>query len=201
VHSATRLAPDAIAAIVEGRHTDPFAVLGPHDANGAVAVRAFVPGAETLDVLPRDGDEVVHLTRRHAAGFFDGELPRRTRWIVCIVEISWLEVDAMRRLRKVDVAIRRDRRFREGLAEERKRETGRQQNVDIAIVTIERKPCAARCERRGCAFSERVRITGEHGNRHGKVCRCAFVSLVIKLTQSQRSGRVTIRDSYVRRLC
>ncbi len=56
---------DAIAAIVEGRHGDPFAVLGVHDG----LLRAFVPGAEML----RAGD--ISLTRRHPAGFFEGEVP------------------------------------------------------------------------------------------------------------------------------
>ena len=35
-----------IDAIVEGRHADPFAVLGIHEADGGIVVRAFVPGAD-----------------------------------------------------------------------------------------------------------------------------------------------------------
>ena len=53
--TAGALAGDDIAAIVEGRHGDPFAVLGVHDANGGVVVRAFVPGADTLEAIGRDG--------------------------------------------------------------------------------------------------------------------------------------------------
>ncbi len=74
------LSADAVAAIVEGRHGDPFAVLGLHEADGACVVRAFVPGAETVDVETRDGDRVARLERRHAAGLFDGELPQRMRY-------------------------------------------------------------------------------------------------------------------------
>jgi 1,4-alpha-glucan branching enzyme len=80
VRAATPLPAETIAAIVEGRHGDPFAVLGTHDANGTVVVRAFVPGAETVDVLTRGGEQVARLTRRHAAGFFDSELPQRIRY-------------------------------------------------------------------------------------------------------------------------
>ena len=40
---------DAIAAIVEGLHGDPFSVLGPRVIDGDIAIRAFVPGAPVLD--------------------------------------------------------------------------------------------------------------------------------------------------------
>ena len=41
----------AAKAIVEGRHGDPFSVLGLHKREGAWVVTAFVPGAERLSVL------------------------------------------------------------------------------------------------------------------------------------------------------
>ena len=44
------LNPGAIDAIVNARHGDPFAVLGPHDGS----VRAFIPGADTVAVVDRD---------------------------------------------------------------------------------------------------------------------------------------------------
>ena len=47
----TTLDPAAAQAIVEGRHGDPFAVLGPHMVGGEVVVTAFVPGAERLFLL------------------------------------------------------------------------------------------------------------------------------------------------------
>ena len=74
---ATTLPPGAIEAIVEGRHGDPFAVLGPHEVDGATVVRAFVPGADTVDAVDREGGVLASLTRRHAAGFFEGAIPRR----------------------------------------------------------------------------------------------------------------------------
>ncbi len=69
-----------IDAIVEGRHADPFAVLGVHEAGGAFVVRAFVPGADSLDALSRDGAWLATLARRHDAGFFEGTVPRRTAY-------------------------------------------------------------------------------------------------------------------------
>ncbi len=77
---ATTLPPGAIEAIVEGRHGDPFAVLGLHEADGALVVRAFVPGADAVDAVDLDGGTLATLTRRHAAGFFEGAIPRRTAY-------------------------------------------------------------------------------------------------------------------------
>ena len=52
---------------------------GLHEADGALVVRAFVPGAETRrrdDARRRAASRT--LARRHAAGFFEGAVPRRT---------------------------------------------------------------------------------------------------------------------------
>jgi len=52
------LDPHAIRAVVEGEHGDSFAVLGPHRVQtpdgAALAVRAIVPGATAVRVLPAD---------------------------------------------------------------------------------------------------------------------------------------------------
>jgi len=66
-----------IDAIVEGRWADPFAVLGLHEANGVLVVRAFVPGAESVDAVTRENELLAHLVRRHPGGYFEGTLPRR----------------------------------------------------------------------------------------------------------------------------
>lgn len=61
--------PGAIEAIVQARHGDPFAILGPH--NGTV--RAFIPGADTVSLVDRDtGLTAGPLDRLHPAGFFAG---------------------------------------------------------------------------------------------------------------------------------
>ena len=44
-----RATPDDIAAIVEARHGDPFALLGPHDTQAGTVIRALVPGAQTVE--------------------------------------------------------------------------------------------------------------------------------------------------------
>src|SRR5262249_45078297 len=65
---------DAIHAIVEGEHSDPFAVLGPHRVQTpdgtAVAVRAIVPGATAVRVLAA-GAPPAPMRRLHPAGVFE----------------------------------------------------------------------------------------------------------------------------------
>jgi 1,4-alpha-glucan branching enzyme len=69
---------DAVGAIVSSTYGDPFAVLGPHGVAGGVAISAFVPDAETLTVIERDGGApIAELERIDNAGFFWGVLKDR----------------------------------------------------------------------------------------------------------------------------
>jgi 1,4-alpha-glucan branching enzyme len=68
-----------IEAIVTGRHGNPFAVLGLHEAGKHWVARAFVPGAEELDVSAPGVTAITRLERRHPAGFFEGPVPLKTR--------------------------------------------------------------------------------------------------------------------------
>ena len=61
----------AIEALVDGRHGDPFAVLGCH----ASEVRCLAPGALGVDAIAPNGEVLARLDRRHAAGFFSGAIP------------------------------------------------------------------------------------------------------------------------------
>jgi 1,4-alpha-glucan branching enzyme len=70
----------AVDAIVAGCHGDPFAVLGVHEAGDAFVVRAFVPGAESVDAITLAGELLAHLKRRHPGGFFEGTLAQRTAY-------------------------------------------------------------------------------------------------------------------------
>ncbi|MDR6951630.1 1,4-alpha-glucan branching enzyme [Ancylobacter sp. 3268] len=66
--------------LVGGRHHDPFGLLGPHETKDGLVIRAFVPGALTLDAYDIDGAPVASLTRRHDAGFFEGLAGDRPAW-------------------------------------------------------------------------------------------------------------------------
>ena len=62
----------AITALVEGRHHDPFALLGIH---GNI-LRSFQPGATAVEVLSRaDGRVLSQLEQVHSSGLFEGQIP------------------------------------------------------------------------------------------------------------------------------
>ena len=75
---ATMIDPGAARAIVEGRHGDVFAVLGPHDRGGKGTVTAFVPGAEALWVLPEGkGEPMPAVPVEGCPGLFEAVLKKR----------------------------------------------------------------------------------------------------------------------------
>lgn len=61
-----------IDAIATATHTDPFAVLGPHEAGpGRVSVRTFAPDAEAIDVIDTaSGNTLASMNRLDDRGFF-----------------------------------------------------------------------------------------------------------------------------------
>jgi 1,4-alpha-glucan branching enzyme len=73
---------NTIAAIVKGRYGDPFGVLGMHEEGGKCLLRAFIPGADEVVATTRDGQPLARLGRRDAAGFFEGEVPYRTSYLL-----------------------------------------------------------------------------------------------------------------------
>src|SRR5499433_2753771 len=82
---------DAIRALVEGEHGDPFAVLGPHRVQtplgAAVAVRAMMPGAAAVRVLPA-GESPTPMERLHPTGLFETVLPDRCDPFVYRLEVT-----------------------------------------------------------------------------------------------------------------
>jgi 1,4-alpha-glucan branching enzyme len=63
--------PGAIEAVVQARHGDPFALLGPHPVDGGIAIRTFIPNVDRVEVVARDtGLPIGPLKRVHEAGFW-----------------------------------------------------------------------------------------------------------------------------------
>ncbi|MCB1495069.1 MAG: 1,4-alpha-glucan branching protein GlgB [Bauldia sp.] len=79
-----------IDAIVQGRHGDPFALLGMHThTNAPVSVRLFSPGAEEARIIDKaSGKDVATLERLHPDGFFAGPVPRRRKPFPYLVEFT-----------------------------------------------------------------------------------------------------------------
>ncbi|HWA50913.1 MAG TPA: 1,4-alpha-glucan branching protein GlgB [Dongiaceae bacterium] len=70
-----------LSAIVDGRHADPFAVLGPHEQGGAIVIRAFVPAATRLEVIDaQTGTSIARMARVGEPGFFEAELRGKPIW-------------------------------------------------------------------------------------------------------------------------
>ena len=89
-HHKEALLPGArdIDALVRAEHIDPFAILGPHgDGAGGQFIRAYLPGALSVEVLARDSGEALgNLQATETPGLFVGHFDRaqayllRTRW-------------------------------------------------------------------------------------------------------------------------
>ncbi|MEM1352473.1 MAG: hypothetical protein AAGF27_09005, partial [Pseudomonadota bacterium] len=56
------LSSDDAQRLVEGRHNDPFSVLGLHEVGGKLTVRAFVPVADFVAAVdPKTGKQIAEL--------------------------------------------------------------------------------------------------------------------------------------------
>lgn len=83
---------DAITALMDGRHGDPFAVLGAHPHADRTIVRVLMPGAVGIDLLdPASGAVATSLELAHPGGLFAAltDLPRyrlRITWPEAVQE-------------------------------------------------------------------------------------------------------------------
>jgi 1,4-alpha-glucan branching enzyme len=90
-------------ALVQGRHPDPFAILGPHVCREgratSLAVRAFLPGALAVEVRPEDpGLAPRAMERLHPDGVFEATFPGRATPFRYRLAVT----DAPGRVREVD---------------------------------------------------------------------------------------------------
>jgi 1,4-alpha-glucan branching enzyme len=92
---AGRAMPDAIEsaddhrwqALAEARCDQPFAWLGPHRGDaGDLAVRAFVPGARSIEIVDARGRRLAHARRVHEAGGFEARLAEQVPYRL---KIGW----------------------------------------------------------------------------------------------------------------
>ena len=88
------LTPAEVQALVQGRHADPFALLGLHaDTAGALWLRALLPGAVEVAVheAKPHGRRVAALLQRHPAGLWEGKIPRRRKRFDYRLQVRWQE--------------------------------------------------------------------------------------------------------------
>ena len=65
---------EAIAALLEGTHADPFSLLGVHDGPGGSFARAVLPGADTAEAYDLSGKKLGKLKRSDDRGLFEGKV-------------------------------------------------------------------------------------------------------------------------------
>ena len=84
------LTPADIDALAAGHHGDPFALLGMHEYDGHLWVRALLPGARAVRVVDAaTGRAVAALASVHPAGIFEGPVPRRRRRFAYRLKVAW----------------------------------------------------------------------------------------------------------------
>ena len=75
----TNVGPEQVVPLLEGRHENPFELLGPHPvvANGraAMAVRAYLPDSQQAWVVDAAHDHIRPMRRIHPAGLFEAICP------------------------------------------------------------------------------------------------------------------------------
>ncbi|HMO67442.1 MAG TPA: 1,4-alpha-glucan branching protein GlgB [Novosphingobium sp.] len=68
---------EAIAALLDGSHADPFSLLGVHEGPDGAFARAVLPGAETAEAHDLKGRKLGRLKRVDQRGLFEGKVKGR----------------------------------------------------------------------------------------------------------------------------
>ena len=87
---------EAIAALLEGTHADPFALLGVHAGPDGAFARVILPGAETAEAHDLAGQKLGQLSRIDAAGLFEGPIkgaPQPVKYRCTAGSHEWWQTD------------------------------------------------------------------------------------------------------------
>lgn len=88
---------DAIEALLNGTHADPFSLLGMHEAPSGSFSRAILPGAETAEAYDLAGKRLGELKRVDDRGLFEGKFrskPRPVRYHCAAGGQEWVVSDS-----------------------------------------------------------------------------------------------------------
>ena len=65
------VAQSVINSFFDGKHADPFAVLGMHETHNGIEIRALLPDADKVEVIDKESQSiVVELEKLDDRGFF-----------------------------------------------------------------------------------------------------------------------------------
>ncbi len=76
--TSTALAQDDLDRLLSGTHWNPRAILGPHPTGRGLAIRAWLPFADSVEILPAGQTAPVPARRLHEAGLFEAFLPEQS---------------------------------------------------------------------------------------------------------------------------
>jgi 1,4-alpha-glucan branching enzyme len=76
--TSTTPAQDDLERLISGTHWNPRAILGPHPTPQGLTVRAWLPFAESVELLPAGQTTAVPAKRIHEAGLFEAVLPKQS---------------------------------------------------------------------------------------------------------------------------
>ncbi|RWR02415.1 glycogen branching protein [[Pantoea] beijingensis] len=80
----------AINAVIAGHYADPFALLGMHQTEHGLVVRALLPDASDVWVIEtRTGRQCAQLSCHDSRGFFSGVIPRRKNPFRYQLAVTW----------------------------------------------------------------------------------------------------------------
>ena len=74
-------------ALVDGRHNNPFGILGLHKTKNGRVVRTLQPGAKAVDLVDGDGEKICGMRCVHNGGIFEAPMPPRKR--IYALRVAW----------------------------------------------------------------------------------------------------------------
>ncbi len=89
-------APGALEALLQGRHGDPFSLLGVHAGPGGTYARVWIPGAERAEAFDLNGRRLGAVIRVDGRGLFEGKLlgpPRPVKYKAQSAGTQWWVTD------------------------------------------------------------------------------------------------------------
>ena len=84
------VAQSVINQFFDGTHSDPFAVLGMHETDNGIEIRALLPDADRVLVIEKENQtKLFELTRLDERGFFAGVVPKTRDFFVYQLQVYW----------------------------------------------------------------------------------------------------------------
>ena len=84
------VAQSVINQFFDGTHSDPFAVLGMHETDNGIEIRALLPDANRVFVIEKENQTTLfELTRLDERGFFAGVAPKTRDFFVYQLQVYW----------------------------------------------------------------------------------------------------------------